>query len=359
MNLKKSISLGTLVCSTLLAAAQNAKIDGYIKGIGNSEFQIGYLNGEERIADTVKTVNDKFSWHGNVSETKKIYLIFPERFVEFYIEPTAMKIEGRADSLWALQMSGSTTQAEADAYKRSLQDLDEKTTQLFSRWDKGTKEEQLALELDYKNLREERASRTKTYIAMHPANIYSAFLISDQSTMGTYEHISTLYNMLDPSIQATSVGKDIQQRLTVLKRSRIGEPMLAFTQNDVDGKPVQFADFKGKYVLVDFWASWCGPCRAENPNVLAAYNTYKDQNFTVLGISLDEDGEKWKKAIQEDDMPWTQVSSLNGFKNEVAAYYGIMGIPSTLLVGPNGDIIAKDLRGEILQQKLSELFKSN
>ena len=132
--------------------------------------------------------------------------------------------------------------------------------------------------------------------------------------------------------------------------------MLDFQQKSADGKQVGYADFKGKYVLIDFWASWCGPCRAENPNVLKAYNRYKDNNFTVVGISLDDKEENWKKAIREDKMPWTQLSDLKGWENEVSTYYGIRAIPSTLLVDPGGKIIAKDLRGEMLNQKLAELF---
>ena len=144
--------------------------------------------------------------------------------------------------------------------------------------------------------------------------------------------------------------------LAVELAARIGETILDFTQNDVEGRPVSAADFRGKYVFIDFWASWCGPCRAENPNVLKAYNTYKDKNFTVLGVSLDDDGARWKKAIEEDGLPWVQVSDLKGFENEISGYYGIRGIPSTLLVDPEGKIIAKDLRGDELHQKLEEIL---
>jgi peroxiredoxin len=133
--------------------------------------------------------------------------------------------------------------------------------------------------------------------------------------------------------------------------------MIDFTQPDVNSKPVKLSDFKGKYILLDFWASWCGPCRAENPNVLKAYNTYKDKNFTVIGVSLDDSGEKWRKAIEEDGMPWIQLSDLKGFRNEVASQYGIQAIPSTFLLNPEGVIIAKDLRGEALHKKLGELLK--
>lgn len=129
-----------------------------------------------------------------------------------------------------------------------------------------------------------------------------------------------------------------------------------FTQNDINGKAVKLSDFKGKYVLLDFWASWCGPCRAENPNVLKAYNQYKDKNFTILGVSLDEKGDAWQKAIKDDALPWMQVSDLKGWQNEASSKYGISGIPANFLINPEGIIIAKDLRGEDLETKLAEVL---
>ncbi len=174
--------------------------------------------------------------------------------------------------------------------------------------------------------------------------------------MGDYHDVKKIYDYLDPSVQVSVTGQQIAKRLIVLQRSSIGETMLDFTQKNMSGEPVRFSNFKGKYVFVDFWASWCGPCRAENPNVLKAYNQYKDKNFTVIGVSLDDNGEKWKKAVKDDNMPWTQLSDLKGWKNEVSTYYGIQAIPSSFLIDPQGRIIAKGLRGEALNQKLAELF---
>ena len=125
----------------------------------------------------------------------------------------------------------------------------------------------------------------------------------------------------------------------------------------MQGKNVSLSSFKGKYVLVDFWASWCRPCRAENPNVVNAYNQYKNKNFTVLGVSLDQAKPNWLQAIQADNLTWTHVSDLQFWNNAVAQLYHIQSIPANMLIDPTGKIIARDLRGEDLNRKLSELLK--
>jgi peroxiredoxin len=130
-----------------------------------------------------------------------------------------------------------------------------------------------------------------------------------------------------------------------------------FSMNDTEGKPFSLNQLKGKYVLVDFWASWCGPCRAENPNVVAAYNKYKDKNFTVLGVSLDENKDKWLQAIKADNLTWKHVSDLKGWANATVKLYGYDGIPYNVLLDPQGKIISTSLRDAALQARLAEVLK--
>ena len=160
------------------------------------------------------------------------------------------------------------------------------------------------------------------------------------------------------SMRTTPLGKQLESIIETGRKTNTGVMAMDFTQTDPEGNKVKLSDYRGQYVLIDFWASWCAPCRAENPNLLKAYTTYQRNNFTILGVSLDEEEYKkaWLKAIEVDGMPWKQVSDLKGWKNEAAQLYGISAIPANFLVDPEGKIIARNLRGEELQEKLAALF---
>lgn len=170
--------------------------------------------------------------------------------------------------------------------------------------------------------------------------------------------IEPLYNLLTAPVKSSTGGKALASKIKAMKNTGIGSIAPIFTQNDTAGRPISLSSFRGKYVLLDFWASWCVPCRAENPNVVKAYHAYKDKKFTVVGISLDQARAKaaWLKAIKDDKLEWTQLSDLKFWNNEAAKLYDIKSIPSNYLIDPNGKIIAKNLRGEELQKKLEEIL---
>ncbi len=171
------------------------------------------------------------------------------------------------------------------------------------------------------------------------------------------ENLGTYFDLLSGTAKTGPFAEYITKTISTAGVGNIGTVLPEFKQNDVNGKSVSLSSFRGKYVLVDFWASWCGPCRAENPNVVKTYNAFKNKNFTVLGVSLDQDKAKWLEAIKKDGLTWTHVSDLKYWNNAVAVQFGIQSIPANFLLDPNGVVIGKDLRGEDLSRILTEKMK--
>lgn len=298
------------------------------------------------------SVQDMSTWRARRKDVASL-IVSPDK-----IEATSV------DSFSNITIKGSAANDELAKIEKEMKVINQKGEELNKQYmdfdkakDEAGKNKIMAefknLDVESKNIyRKYLQTNTSSSIAMIVINQYAGYDINS-------DEVDPLFAVLPASVKNYPSYKEFGDRLAVARKIGVGKPAMDFTQNDTLGKPVSLSSFKGKYVLVDFWASWCGPCRRENPNVVTAFNKYKDKGFTVLGVSLDQPNAqaRWIKAIHEDALTWTHVSDLKYWNNEAAQLYGVRAIPFNLLVDKEGKIIAKNIRGEELQTRLAEIFR--
>ena len=194
-------------------------------------------------------------------------------------------------------------------------------------------------------------------VANNPESAAAAFYLYRYFTYQlTLDELKAVRAKISPKLDNSPYVQDVDGIIAQLENVQLGKVAPEFTLPDTTGQPVSLSDFRGQYVLIDFWASWCPPCRRENPNVVKAYNENKDNNFTIIGISLDNNKENWLKGIQQDSLTWTHLSDLKYWDSEIPALYGVRGIPANILIGPDGVIIAQNIMDEELHETLKKVL---
>ncbi len=336
-------------------------IDGFARGFKDSTWL--YLDKAENYGtsiDSAMILNGRFHFKvkKNSSDIPKNYAIRTRSFIDykfFWVENKSIEISGIKGNFRQSLIKGSKSQELIDSFEKKRGPLEYEIDSLLR--NVGTTDS-----IIYKRtleLEKELNVQSAKLLSKNTDQFITTYLLSLYCVKWGKELTSSIYTKIPNKFKLTSNGFKIKNYLHLNRQIKIGDHFVDFQQNDINKIPLNLSDFKGKYILLDFWASWCGGCRKENTYLVELYSKYKSSGFEIFGVSQDVNEQNWKSAIEKDKLIWPNVSELKGGENAAALMYGVYEIPTNYLIDPNGKIIAKNLRGKELDKKLQELIKVN
>lgn len=359
VNIKK-IGFILILMTVASSCQQHSSKNGYVvngiaRNIPDSTVVSMYLEADS-ILDSTTVINEKFLFEGKVERPRRAILgIESSKGVRrFWLENNIIDITVEEGDMSNSKIIGSKTQQEAEIL---LERQDSIRKEMRRIGDMVTESNMDSLFAINEQMLDVSAEITKGFVEDYPDSFESLIALEGfaMRRLGGKE-TGKVYSKLNKELQNTKEGKAIAKFIELNKNPKVGEKFADFEQQNTEGQLIRLSDMSGKYTLVEFWASWCGPCRDFNPELVREYELYKDKGFVILNVSLDTNMEKWKQAIEKDGLIWENVSDLNGFNNEAAIIYGVEAIPENFLIDENGTIIARYLRGDGLKNKLKELF---
>lgn len=356
--------LAAFVSTSFKDGNDSFEVLGTTKGFKDSA-KIYIENPETGYIDSAYILNNKFKFTGHVDAPTPFVIrtSFFDGMPEFnmlWIENSKITIEAEKGSLKSAQVKGSKVNEQNSVYRKLMQKIGLSQDSLYMALSMAEQEsDSLAfpkLIQKQHSLMKQQSDLSCQFIKDHPDYLLSVYHLSSLVRSLSKEESKKLYDCLSADNQKTKYGQQVFQYLKLSKTFKVGDTAENFSSTDLNGKQVSLSDFKGKYVLLEFWGSGCGPCRMENPNLRNTYKTFKEKKFEILGVTVDQNKKDWERAVKDDSMNWTTVSDLKGINGTAATIYSIQAIPTNFLINPEGVIIAMNLRGDNLAKKLGEIL---